>query len=431
MLKKNLRRRFVGYFFITMLVATLISTACTYLLLSRSMERTMRTDQQELAQSIIGMYTEDDSELFSGMSGPYEVYSVQLLSADAPELAKIKGRLDSGEIVMKNHWLLPIVNTYFAVGGEYYEISIFPNTTFLWQVVLSLVTAVAAALLLGIFISSFLGKRFLRPIRSLSAATEQVARGNFDIQVPTPRDAEMGKLVNNFNKMTRDLASIELLQREFTSNVSHEMKTPLASIKGFAMLLQSEDITDEQRREYASIIAQESDRMSKLCAGILRLTKLEGLEELPEPTEFSLDEQLRRTIVMLEPQWSKRDIEMEIELDEVRIYTNAELLAEVWVNLLENAIRYSHEGGKIWVRLADGLDNIVVEIEDEGCGMDETTRRRCFDRFYQGDRSHSGEGNGLGLSLTGRIVQLMGGTIDVQSAEGAGSLFRVVLPRDV
>ena len=431
MLKKNLRRRFVGYFFITMLVATLISTACTYLLLSRSMERTMRTDQQELAQSIIGMYTEDDSELFSGMSGPYEVYSVQLLSADAPELAKIKGRLDSGEIVMKNHWLLPIVNTYFAVGGEYYEISTFPNTTFLWQVVLSLVTAVAAALLLGIFISSFLGKRFLRPIRSLSAATEQVARGNFDIQVPTPRDAEMGKLVNNFNKMTRDLASIELLQREFTSNVSHEMKTPLASIKGFAMLLQSEDITDEQRREYASIIAQESDRMSKLCAGILRLTKLEGLEELPEPTEFSLDEQLRRTIVMLEPQWSKRDIEMEIELDEVRIYTNAELLAEVWVNLLENAIRYSHEGGKIWVRLADGLDNIVVEIEDEGCGMDETTRRRCFDRFYQGDRSHSGEGNGLGLSLTGRIVQLMGGTIDVQSAEGAGSLFRVVLPRDM
>ena len=145
MLKKNLRRRFVGYFFITMLVATLISTACTYLLLSRSMERTMRTDQQELAQSIIGMYTEDDSELFSGMSGPYEVYSVQLLSADAPELAKIKGRLDSGEIVMKNHWLLPIVNTYFAVGGEYYEISIFPNTTFMWQVVLSLVTAVAAA----------------------------------------------------------------------------------------------------------------------------------------------------------------------------------------------------------------------------------------------------------------------------------------------
>lgn len=429
-MKKSLRKRFVAYFFITMLAASIISTAFSYLLISRSMERTMRTNQQELAQDIISLYSKDEGTLLSGMNSPYEVYSVHMLDPKSPELTGCRDRLDAGEIVMQDSWLLPFVNTYFSVGGQYYEISLFPNTTLLVQLLGSLVTSVLAALVLGTIISAFTGARFLRPMRALSAATEQVARGNFDVRVPNPPDAEMRQLVDNFNKMTRDLAGIETLQREFTSNVSHEIKTPLASIKGFATLLQCDGLTDEQRREYASVIAEESDRLSSLCAGILRLTKLENMDTPPERTQFSLDEQLRRTIVMLEPQWSKKDIKMDIDLCEAEIRSCDELLAEVWVNLLQNAVKFSDEGGTVHVRLEDRLDNVVVEIEDDGCGMDETTRRRCFDRFYQGDRSHSGEGNGLGLPLVGRIVQLLGGRIEVESIEGDGSLFRVVLPRD-
>jgi len=230
--------------------------------------------------------------------------------------------------------------------------------------------------------------------------------------------------------MTKDLAAIETLQKEFTSNVSHEIKTPLASIKGFAALLCQDDVTEEQRREYASIIAEESERLSGLCAAVLRLSKVENMSVLPDRQEYPLDEQLRRIIVMLEPQWSSLDLKLEIDLDEAVICSNAELLSEVWVNLLQNAIRASRSGGSIWVRLINGLDNIAVEIEDEGCGMDEDTQKRIFDKFYQGDKSHSTEGSGLGLPLALRIVRLAQGSIDVHSREGEGTLFRVTLPRD-
>ncbi|MBE6753954.1 MAG: HAMP domain-containing histidine kinase [Ruminococcaceae bacterium] len=429
-MKKNLSRRFVSYFFITMLAAGVISAAFSYLLMSRSLERTMRDNQQEIAQSLIGMYSSDAQVLHAGTDSGYEVYSVHRLDAGSPDIAEYIDRLDSGEIIMIDHPILPSVNTYFSVGGMYYEIALFPNSTLVWQLIVSLLTSVLSAVMLGTCISAYSGRRFLRPIRALCTATEQVAQGNFDVRVPTPTNAEMRLLVDNFNQMTKDLAAIETLQKEFTSNVSHEIKTPLASIKGFAALLCQDDVTEEQRREYASIIAEESERLSGLCAAVLRLSKVENMSVLPDRQEYPLDEQLRRIIVMLEPQWSSLDLKLEIDLDEAVICSNAELLSEVWVNLLQNAIRASRSGGSIWVRLINGLDNIAVEIEDEGCGMDEDTQKRIFDKFYQGDKSHSTEGSGLGLPLALRIVRLAQGSIDVHSREGEGTLFRVTLPRD-
>lgn len=429
-MRKNLSRRFVRYFFITMLVASVISTGFSYLLISRSMERTMRDSQKEIAQNLIGLYSKDAQALLSNMSSGYEVYSVHRLDADSPDIAKYIPQLDSGEIIMKDHPILPSVNTYFSVGGMYYEISLFPNSTVIWQFLVSLLTSVLAAVILGTCISAYSGKRFLRPIRALCTATEEVSKGNFDVRVPNPTDAEMRRLVENFNKMTKDLASIETLQKEFTSNVSHEIKTPLASIKGFAALLCQDDVTEAQRREYASIITEESERLSRLCAAILRLSKVENMTVLPDRKEFHLDEQLRRIIVMLEPQWSSLDLKLEVDLDEAVLCSNEELLSEVWVNLLQNAIRASQQGMSIWVRLIDALDNIIVEIEDEGCGMDADTKQRIFDKFFQGDKSHSSEGCGLGLPLAMRIIRLAHGTIDVTSHPGEGTLFRVTLPRD-
>lgn len=431
MLNKNLRTRFVMYFFITMLISTLIATLGAGAALGVRYDREFSRNQPEIASALSELLGDENNSLVESISIPsYEVYSIHRIDRNSLFVSKYLDRLDAGEIVMEDHWLLPNVTTYFAAGNNYYQISLFPTGSIVMSAVLSLAVAIVGALLLGTTIAIFAGKRFLRPIRDLSKATEQVAQGNFDVHVDVPENIEMGRLCSNFNSMAKDLSRIETLQREFTSNVSHEFKTPLASISGFAKLLQQPDIEDEERQEYIGIIAEESERLSRLSANILRLTKLENTDGVTEKSEFSLDEQLRRCIVLLEHQWSGKNIEMNVELEPAEVCSNAELLQEVWVNLLSNAIKFTPEGGRIDVRLTETLDTVDVEIEDDGCGMDEEVKRRIFDKFFQGDKSHSGEGNGLGLSLVKRIAELLGAQISVESSPGVGSLFRVRLPRE-
>ena len=426
-LHRSLRIRFVAYFFITMFVATLIASVFSYFMMVRSMGNRFTEDQHVIAQSILNT---DGLLQAAQESNPIGAYSVVALHPEDPMISRIRSRLDAGEVVMKRHWLLPTVDTYFSRDGTYYKLSAYVNSILVWQLLSSLLNAVLTALVLGTLIASFSGKRFLKPIRSLSRATEEVAKGNFSVTVPETQNFEMAQLVSNFNRMTADLARIDTLQREFTSNVSHEIKTPLASIRGFAELLQQDGLSDEDRREYASIIAEESGRLSVLSANILRLSKLDNAKEIEKNDCFSLDEQLRRVIAVMENQWSQKRIDMNVELEGVEICSSEELLREVWVNLIDNAIKYTPEGGRITVRLSDALDNAVVEVEDTGCGMTDEVRQRVFDKFYQGDSSHSGEGNGLGLALVRRIVQLCGGEIEVESTPGEGSLFRVSLPRE-
>lgn len=426
-LHRDLRIRFVAYFFITMLVATIISSVCSYILIVHRLGNSMTRDLRETAESIMAT----DGLLQSAQeTGPIDAYSVVAAAPGDPVVERNRDKLDSGEIVTDRHWLLPVVNSYFAMNGTYYKLSSYVNTMMIWQLLVGIFTSVIAALILGTFIASFSGARFLRPIRQLSAATEEVARGNFNVTVPETSNVELAKLVSNFNRMTSDLARIDTLQRDFTSNVSHEMKTPLASIRGFAELLRGDGISDEDRREYAEIIAHESEQLSSLTSNILRLSKLDNASTIDKSDEFSLDEQIRRVIAMTEAQWSAKNLELDVELDSAEVRSSEELLREVWINLLSNAIKFTPEGGMISVRLHEGLDNIIAEFEDNGCGMTGEVRQRIFDRFYQGDSSHGGEGNGLGLSLAKRIVTLLGGSIDVESVPGEGSLFRVTLSKD-
>ena len=424
-LHRDLRIRFVAYFFLTMLAATVISCAASYFLIVRSLGNSLTKDLREMAVSLI----ETDGLLQDAQqNNPIDAYSVVALAPGDPAIAKFTGRLDNGEIVADRHWLLPTVDTYFRVGDTYYKLSSYFNSILIWQLITGIFSSVIAALVLGTLLASFSGARFLRPIRQLSAATEEVARGNFNVTVSETNNFEMAQLVKNFNRMTADLARTDTLQRDFTSNVSHELKTPLASIRGFAELLQKDGISDEDRREYAAIIEEESRQLSALTANILRLSKLDNSETVERSDIFSLDEQLRRVIAIMESQWSAKGIEPVVELEETEIRGNEELLREVWINLLSNAIKFTPDGGQITVRLTDGLDNAIVEIEDTGCGMTPEVKARVFDKFYQGDRSHSGEGSGLGLSIVKRIIDLSGGTIEVESIPGEGSLFRVTPP---
>ncbi|MGI6153270.1 MAG: ATP-binding protein [Christensenellaceae bacterium] len=272
-------------------------------------------------------------------------------------------------------------------------------------------------------------RRTAKPIVELSKATREVAQGNLDVQVKeTARHDEMSELERNFNQMTRALKKSQYLQQDYISSVSHEIKTPISSILGYAKLLCKDDIAEEDRKEYSAIITEESERLLNLSSNILRLSALD-CQEIPDPDEeFSLDEQIRSMILLLEPQWLKKQIQIVPELEPVKVFGNDDLYCQVWINLIGNAIKFSSDGGKIYIRLHAQDNMAVASIKDEGIGMDEETQTRIFEQFFQGDSSHKNEGNGLGLAIVKRIVDCSGGQILVNSELGNGTEFRIFLP---
>lgn len=228
--------------------------------------------------------------------------------------------------------------------------------------------------------------------------------------------------------MTRELAGTELLRNDFVENVSHEFKTPLSAIEGYATLLQKKNLSEEKKEEYTKKILLNTRRLSTLTSNILLLSRLENQETGIKKETFSLDEQLRETLLSLETAWSEKNLELEIELDNVDYSGNKELLFHVWYNIIGNAVKFTDTGGWIQILLKKEAEQIKIQITDTGIGMDETIRQRIFEKFYQGDHSRSDTGNGLGLALAGRIITLHGGNISVASKEGKGSTFTVTLP---
>ncbi len=288
---------------------------------------------------------------------------------------------------------------------------------------------VGFCILLGTSLTAFLSKKALNPIRKVIDATHKVAGGDFSVKVNIKGIGELEELSQSFNKMTYELSSIETLRSDFVNNFSHEFKTPIVSIRGFAKLLKENKLTEEERQEYLDIIMTESERLAALSTNVLALSKYENLEIISDKVPFRLDEQIRKAIVLMEPKWSSKEISINVELDTVMYCGNEDLTQQIWVNLLDNAIKFSHKGSFIHVTLTSMDDKIQFSIQDEGVGMDEETKDRLFDKFYQGDISHSKHGNGLGLSLVKRIVQLCDGDILVESEKDEGSKFTVSLPK--
>ncbi|MBQ9785740.1 MAG: HAMP domain-containing histidine kinase [Clostridia bacterium] len=286
--------------------------------------------------------------------------------------------------------------------------------------------------LIGTVLAGKFGFYYLRPLKRLISATKEVKKGNYKVQIPEEQglESEMGSLISNFNEMVRELDGIELFRNDFINNFSHEFKTPIVSIRGFAKELQREDLTPEQRREYATIIAEESDRLARLSTNVLELSKLENQQIVTGKTNFDLDEQLRQCILLLEPQWSDKQIEMIPELDAVRVCANAEMLSHIWKNLLSNAIKFTPAGGTVWVTLTADDREIRVSVRDTGVGMSDEVKAHIFEKFYQGDPSHHRAGYGIGLTMVDRVVRLCGGSITVESEVGVGSSFTVVLPNE-
>jgi len=285
------------------------------------------------------------------------------------------------------------------------------------------------SILFGTIAAAFAGKRMVKFIYALRDATKKISAGNFEIRLEeNSYISEVNSLLRDFNKMAKDLGSIQTLKDDFVTSVSHEIKTPIAAIDGCVELLKEQTLTEDERREYINIIGIGVKRLSALTANILRLSKLDNQEILPDQIEFSLDEQLRQAILLLEHHWSAKDINLNIYFNPVRILGNKELLMQVWINLIDNAIKFSKTGGDINLEIAQVNNRIYVKVIDFGIGMSGETMKHAFQKFYQGNESRTQKGNGLGLALVKRIVVLSGGNVFAESRLGKGSVFTVELP---
>ena len=269
---------------------------------------------------------------------------------------------------------------------------------------------------------------YVKPMRTIAEAARKVAEGDFTIQLDKgmQRD-EYAVLAEDFNTMVRELAGMETMRTDFISNVSHELKSPLAVIQSSAMALSDRTLTDTEREEHRAAILTATRNLSSLVTDILKLNRLENQEIYPEKQTFSLDEQLRRCVVACAGRWEAKELEPDIDLEDVEIQGDEGLLELVWNNLLSNAIKFSDPGGVLGVSLRRENDSVYITVQDTGCGMDEATQKRVFEKFYQGDSSHAAQGNGLGLALVKRVLDIVGGSITVKSEPGKGSAFTVTL----
>lgn len=283
--------------------------------------------------------------------------------------------------------------------------------------------------LLGIIVALFVGRLIIRPIQNISDAFDELSKGNFSVKIPTDEKiAEIRELARHFNAMTHDLSHMETLRSDFVANVSHEFKTPISAIEGYATLLQNPSLTQEKHNHYVEIILDNSRRLSNLSSNILTLSKLENQEMIVDNREFRLDEQIRRSILLLEGKWSAKNIEFDMDLPKQMYYGSESLLAQVWSNILDNAIKHSPAGSVIHVNIHRADKCLTVSIADHGDGMTKEVQKHIFEKFYQGDNSRKAEGNGLGLSLVKRIVELCGGAVSVKSIPQQGATFSVTLP---
>ena len=272
-----------------------------------------------------------------------------------------------------------------------------------------------------------------RPVRQITQAAEKIMQGDFSARVPPIHGAgtegfnEIGKAIN---AMAAELSGTETLRTDFIANVSHELKTPLAVIGNYATMLQRPGITEEEKNEYSKAISEATRKLAQLITNILKLNKLENQQIFPQPQEFDLGEQLCESLLGFEDAWEAKNLQIETDIaDDVRIKSDPELLSLVWNNLISNAVKFTPDGGTIGVSLKTVENAVIVQVRDTGCGMKPEVGQHIFEKFYQGDTSHATQGNGLGLALVKRVMDILNGEIGVQSVYGEGSTFTVKFKR--
>lgn len=274
-----------------------------------------------------------------------------------------------------------------------------------------------------------------RPVKRIVSAAEQIMKGDFSVRIPSLRSADkmsgFDVIADYFNQMAEELSGTETLRTDFIANVSHELKTPLAVIQNYGTLLQQPSLSEEKRQEYAKAITNTSRRLANLITNILKMNKLENQQIYPKAETYELGEQLCECLLAFESAWEEKDLEIETDVEEeVLVDTDAELLSLVWNNLFSNAVKFTEPGGTISLSLKAEGEFAIVRVSDTGCGISSEVGKHIFEKFYQGDTSHAAQGNGLGLALVKRVIDIVGGDISVSSEVGKGSTFTVKLRRE-
>lgn len=288
-----------------------------------------------------------------------------------------------------------------------------------------------ASSIISIFFAITATKRRFFELNVFLKALDKVSKGDFSVQLDDKGVRTMAPVYNSFNTMVKELNNMETLSSDFIGNFSHEFKTPIVSIRGFANLAKANNISASERDEYLDIIINESDRLVELSNQTLLLTKLEAKEIVIDKKTFRLDEQIRQALVLLQSEWEERKIELNIDLDKIKITNNQDLLQQLWINIFTNAIKYNKDGGAISVSLkVIENDSVLVTIKDSGIGIDEELIKYIFNKFYQVDPSRTTKGHGLGLAIVKRIITLCNGTISVESEKDLGTTFYITLPKD-
>lgn len=293
------------------------------------------------------------------------------------------------------------------------------------------ITGIGMILPMGIitgFISYFTLKKTNKYTQTLLDGITEVANGNFHIALNAETAGPYKDLVKNFNKMTLELQSVQSLRNDFINNFSHEFRTPIASIQGFAELLLEEQVEPEKQRQFLQIIAQESERLTQLTNSTMLLSSLETQQIVIDKELYALDEQIKQCVILLSPQWIKKELTLSVDLDEISYEGNMDLMEHIWINLLNNAIKFTPPGGEIELSLVQRNNEIIFSISDTGAGISSTQIANIFTKYYRGDAAIAEKGLGLGLSIVSRVVDLCQGRIDVNSIPDKGSVFKIYLP---
>ncbi|WP_195989368.1 HAMP domain-containing sensor histidine kinase [Clostridium sp. D53t1_180928_C8] len=344
-------------------------------------------------------------------------------------MGRIKKRIGLTLSFSISIFIINLITTLIVGGLIYFSFSLgILNEKNINNVMILPIMTLIACIIIGIVVSTCSSRVILKNIREFIAGTEKLSRGDFSARLNLTHPPEFKILSENFNLMAQELGGIEVLRTDFINNFSHEFKTPIISIKGFAEILKDDELSKEERDEYLDIIIDESKRLTSLATNVLNLSKIETVAILKDTQKINIGEQIRQSILILNSKFESKDISLDINIEDYYISGNKEMLSQVLINLLDNAIKFNNKQGIVSIKTEKKGDKIIIDISDSGVGINKETITKIFDKFYQGDASHGVNGNGLGLSIVKKIVDLHNGTIKCESIVSKGSKFTIILP---
>ncbi|WP_338750527.1 HAMP domain-containing sensor histidine kinase [Bacillus sp. FJAT-52991] len=446
---KTLYTRIILIYILTFIISLVAAVVTVSYLVDKKYSREQENLMLEQGQSFIQLYKSvPDKELLKSTYNGFleslylriQLYDgtgdIQVFGSQRKEITKISDEIvqsvKQGDVYKseKDIFGYMTVGLPFTVDGEPHAVFVYIDdggmTKDLYKI---LNIGLFVAIMLGALLILVVSRYIVHPLTKMTDVTKKLAKGQFDVQLHSKRKDEIGTLSRSIDAMAKDLSRLEEMRRNFISDVSHEVQTPLTSIRGFSKALKREGLSEMERIEFSEVIEQESERLSRLCRNLLSLASLESDQHPFDPTSYALDEQIRGLILKTEPQWLEKELELEIKLPKATIEADRDLLYQVWMNLLQNSIKYNHQGGKIRIWLRPKGERVQVGVEDTGPGIADEDQRHIFDRFYRADSSRTEKtSHGIGLSIVKRIVDIHQGDIHVDSQIGSGSRFVITLP---